>query len=83
MEKPKASAVYEDYKDGRYVEVFRTEDAARVYEKLGHAMVAYYLNKCTDITKIVKTTDYSGAYAIKVYVSRDGYKGRETITIPF
>lgn len=70
--------IYEEKKNGKYVESFRCDDEQRVYDDLSHELIAKKLENCQYIRSIKRKQLYTGY--IQIIVSYD-HCGRRTYTI--
>ena len=70
--------IYEEKKNGKFVETFRCEDEQRVYDDLSHELIAKKINGCSWIRSIKRNQLYNGF--IQIVISYD-HGGRRTYTI--
>lgn len=58
---------YSVKQDGKYVETYRTEDPATVYEKLATELIAKKINECTWIKSITRVNLFDGTQQITMH----------------
>ena len=72
--------IFEEKRNGKYVETFRCDDSLRVYEALSNELIAKKLNNCRYIRQITRKNLYNGFQQITVsYTAECG--GRRIYTV--
>ena len=66
MENNKISCVFFAKRGDNFVETFRTEDPAEVYQRLAESLIAKKLNECRYIRSIKREQLYNGFIRITV-----------------
>lgn len=66
MRNTKVVRIFEEKKNGKYIETFRDENAASVYEWLASDLISKKINGCTYIRSISRTPLYNGFQKITI-----------------
>lgn len=72
MTEKASETVFRRVNKNKWEEVYHTENAASVYEKVARCLLAKYVHKCTWITRIIDNNNYTGTRTLRVYTD-NGY----------